>query len=196
MISDETERRDWIIGIVVTAVIIGGLYWIRSQPIEEKAAASVPVEPPPEHYQSDSYYEQDALIDEERVITTRRSSPSTIGRVFECEQDGQRVLSDQPCGADATILDIPAPNRMQAQDTSVLYEPLPRSIQVQKRRAAGQVPNVRPNQERCDAIDKAKKQINAQMRRGYRSGEHYRERLRRLSAERWELGCGRNDEVR
>ena len=196
MISDEPERRDWIIGIVVTAIIIGALYWIRSQPIEEEAAGPMLVESVSFQYQSDPHREQGALAHEERVITTRRSSPSTIGRVFECEQDGQRVLSDQRCGTDATVREISAPNRMQAQDTSVLYEPLPRSIQVQKRRAAGQVPNVRAKQDRCDAIDNAKKRINAQMRRGYTNGEPYREQLRRLSAKRWELGCGENIEIR
>src|SRR5690606_2345261 len=82
------------------------------------------------------------------------------------------------------------------RNTHVLYEPLPRSIQVQKRRAAGQVPNVRAKQDRCDAIDNAKKRINAQMRRGYTNGEPYREQLRRLSAKRWELGCGENIEIR
>src|SRR5690606_33792361 len=99
---------DWIIGIVVTAIIIGALYWIRSQPIEEEAAGPMLVESVSFQYQSDPHREQGALAHEERVITTRRSSPSTIGRVFECEQDGQLVLSDQPCGADANVREIAA----------------------------------------------------------------------------------------
>ena len=187
MISDETERWDWIIGIVVTTIVIGGLYWIRGQPIEQETKALAPVEQhTPERIEP-------ALENHERVIVNRRSSPSTIARVFECERDGQRVLSDRPCGEDATVRKVTAPNRMQRQDTSILYEPLPRSIQVQKQRAAGQRPNVHTNRRQCDEIDEAKKRINAQMRRGYSNGEHYRERLRQLSAERWELGCGRNN---
>ena len=191
MISDEAEGREWIIGIVVTVLIIGALYWLRSQPIEEEAAGPMPVGPASAQYQSDPHREQDALAHDERVITTRRSSPSTIGRVFECEQDGQRVLSDQRCGADAAVREIAAPNRMQAQDTSVLYEPLPRSIQVQKRRAAGQ--RTGSNAAICTQIDEDKDRINARMRQPYTSweGERLRVRLRELSERRWKAGCGR-----
>lgn len=191
MISDEAEGREWIIGIVVTVLIIGALYWLRSQPIEEEAAGPMPVGPASAQYQSDPHREQGALAHDERVITTRRSSPSTIGRVFECEQDGQRVLSDQPCGADATVREISAPNRMQAQDTSVLYEPLPRSIQVQKRRAARQ--RTGSNAVTCARIDEDKDRINARMRQPYTSweGERLRARLRELSERRWKAGCGK-----
>ena len=191
MISDEAEGREWIIGIVVTVLIIGGLYWIRNQPIEEEAAGPMPVGPASAQYQSDPHREQGALAHDERVITTRRSSPSTIGRVFECEQDGQRVLSDQRCGADAAVREIAAPNRMQAQDTSVLYEPLPRSIQVQKRRAARQ--RTGSNAAICTQIDEDKDRINARMRQPYTSweGERLRARLRELSERRWKARCGK-----
>lgn len=80
---------------------------------------------------------------------------------------------------------------MQKQDTSVLYEPLPRSIQVQKQRAADQRPG--GNLSICARIEEEKDRINARMRRPYRSweGERLRERLRQLSAQRWDAGCGR-----
>src|SRR5690606_15763886 len=126
MISDEAEGREWIIGIVVTVLIIGALYWLRSQPIEEEAAGPMPVGPASAQYQSDPHREQDALAHDERVITTRRSSPSTIGRVFECEQDGQRVLSDQRCGAGAAVGEASAATRRPVQATRALVDATPR----------------------------------------------------------------------
>lgn len=197
MFEDEVEQRDWIIGIVVTLIVIGGLFWIRSQPLEEKkvtdaSVASTVTSDNDRGNAEPTTYEEYV----EREPAYRRSH-DTIARVFECESNGQRILSDQPCGADATIRDIASPNRMDAQDTRVLYEPPPRSVQVQKYRAARQSPvHAADNKGRCAAIDEQRKQINEQMRRGYRKGEHYREQLRRLSAERWDLGCGRNDELR
>jgi hypothetical protein len=190
MFSDETERWDWIIGIVVTAIVVGALYWIRSQPIEQETTAVAPIESLVEQHTPEKL--ELALENHEQIIVNRRSSPSTIARVFECERDDGRVLSDRPCGDDATVLSIAAPNRMQRQDTSVLYEPLPRSIQMQKRRAAEQRPGGDPSI--CARIDEEKERINARMRKPYRhrEGEYYRERLRQLSAQRWDAGCGRS----
>ena len=41
MFTDEAERRDLIFGVVLTAMVIGVVVWLRSQEIEQKA----PVEP-------------------------------------------------------------------------------------------------------------------------------------------------------
>lgn len=192
MFGDETERRDWTIGIIVTVLIIGGLYWIRSQSIDEKASSEEVTEAIAVSSPTYESAPKRASAQHEYVIETRARSPKTIARVFECDQAGQRVLSDQPCGARAAVRDIAAPNRMQPQNTSVLYDPPPRSIQVQRMRAAGQRPLASTrNSGRCAAIDREKERINARMRRPYGrwEGEHYRDRLRQLSEERWNLRC-------
>jgi hypothetical protein len=41
----------------------------------------------------------------------------------------------------------------------------------------------------CAAIEAEIDSINARMRRGYRDGEPFRERLRELSEARWDLRC-------
>lgn len=194
MFSDETERRDWIFGIVVTLVIVGGLFWIRSQPIEEKRgaqeSASAAVAPPAQEILEREPSDLDNFHTNE---VTRRHSPRTIARVFECERDGQRILSDQPCGEDTSVREIAAPNRMRPQDTSSLYDPPPRSIQMQKFRASRQPRRSQDNAALCARIDRERDQINARMRHRYTNweGEYYREQMRKLSARRWEAGCGK-----
>jgi hypothetical protein len=193
--GDDTERREWIIGILVTAVVIGGLYWMRSQRLEEKTtAAQTAVHQPQSMSQAEA---QPPSGPEEYVIETHAHSPKTIARVYECKQDGQLVLRDQPCGPNAAVREIAAPNRMVAQDTSVLYEPPPRAIQVQRQRAARQVPPAVANKATCDEIDEEKKRINEIMRKPYhhKTGEYYRERLRELNELRWNLHCGRSNEI-
>jgi hypothetical protein len=47
-------------------------------------------------------------------------------------------------------------------------------------------------QSQCAAIEAEIDRINARMRRGYRDGEYFRERLRELSAARWDARCRLN----
>ncbi len=184
MFTDVTERRDWIFGVVATVLVIGALYWVRSQPIEEKAARGGE--------------EQEAVgairaPDSRRVESGKEpeaaSASDSIATVFECVRDGQRVLSDRPCGAGASVVHVSEPNRMAAQDTRVLYQAPPRSVQVQRMRASQQIPAT--NSARCKKIEDEIEEINDRMRRGYRSweGERFRERLRHLSEQRHEARC-------
>jgi hypothetical protein len=192
MFTDETEKRDWIFGIVVTALVIGGLIWINSQATRDEshpAVAESASGSPPAETSGESI--EPSYGDFSTNEISHRRSPDVIERVFECERNGQRILSDRPCGADASVREIAAPNRMRAQDTSALYDPPPRSIQVQKLRASRQ--RTGSNAALCEHIDNEKDQINARMRKPYKNweGERLRARLRQLSAQRWDAGCGR-----
>jgi hypothetical protein len=114
---------------------------------------------------------------------------NSIARVFECERDGQRVYSDQRCGSDAAVREIDAPNRMDAQDTSGLYDPVvepPRSHTGSSSESASSAAI-----KLCESIDQQIDLINARMRQGYGSwqGERFRNRLRELSRQRYEAKC-------
>lgn len=189
MFTDETERRDWIIGLVVAALVIGTLYWVRSQPIEQKsgapntAALGSPVQNP-------SSPPQERYLEEPTQASPVRSVP--IARLHECERGGQLVFSDQPCGSDAEVREVLAPNRMDSQDTSRLYSAPPRSIQIQKLRAQQARRTTSSVKARhCASIQEEIDQINARMRRAYRrwEGEQMRERLRQLSEQRHDARC-------
>lgn len=188
MFTDEKEHRDLIVGAVMTAVVVGGLFWIRSQPIEkpveEVAEARVEAEAlPPQIVEP---------IGNEEVVyrTTPRARRDSITHVYECERDGQRVLSDQRCGSDAEILEIARSNRMDAQDTRNLYRPTYRATAPRSGSAPGFSSNG-SNASVCDSIERRIDAINARMRSKYsgREGEGFRDRLRRLSKQRHEAKC-------
>lgn len=86
-------------------------------------------------------------------------------RMYECEQNGERIYSSQPCGNDSVARDIDT----QAVNTS------------------------RPAHNECDDAQQEVEQINARMRQPYTNAEggYYRERLRKLNKRLDELKCGR-----
>jgi hypothetical protein len=193
MFTDGTERRDWIFGFVITAVIIGGVVWLeRQSPREQQLEAKLSSEaleapsaaPDPEPHVE---WRIPVRTRQPELRTTPRSG--VIARVYECDGDNQRVLSDQPCAVDAAVRDVAAPNRMIAQDTRVLYEQAyrPRPPQPPSRTDRRYDHRV----EICRQIERDIDRINARMRRGYSSweGELFRESLRQLSKARYDARC-------
>jgi hypothetical protein len=182
--DDSDSTRDRVFVVLLVIAVFGALIWIRivvgtreqietnqQQAAERIRAPSPPVEP--------------SGVQHEPVRTERKRS---IARIFECERDGQRVLSDQPCGSDAQVRMIDAPNRMRAQDTSQLYE----REYARSPSSSGSSRPVRTDRglaARCAQIEVEIERIDAVMRRGYKGGDAYRERLRQLKAERWDIEC-------
>jgi hypothetical protein len=198
MFKDGLQPLDYVYGAVAVVLVLSGLFWLSQyEPPSKEQVSNVQqaeiLSPPP----------REPVPQQPRQVANSRSAnmgeaPRTIARVFECERDGQRIISDQPCGEDATIRDIASPNRMQAQDTRSLYAPPPRSVQVERARALQNGYAAAQRSQICREIDEERDRINARMRKRFtaREGEYFRERLRELSEERWGPGCGRNNEVR
>src|SRR5690606_8329402 len=94
---------------------------------------------------------------------------------YECEEGGQRSLSDQRCSPSAKVVKIMAPNRMDAQDTSGLY----RGSYASKSRSVSRPHRASYESESniCQSIEARIDAINARMRQAYTSQEG--ERLRR-----------------
>lgn len=181
MFTEERDRWDVLIGVIVTAIVIGGIYVLnRGEPhevrAEPKAAEPVAV--------------TTLVMDADRIVGTVPDAPGRpIASVYECWRGGQRILSDQPCGADASMREIAEPNRMDAQDTRSLYEP----VTVAHRNRTGEWAggSVGDARDVCDSIQQEMDRINARMRRRYtnQEGEWFRERLRGLSRRRYEAKC-------
>lgn len=114
-----------------------------------------------------------------------------IATVFECRVNGQRIYSDQRCGSSADERPIPAPNRMDAQDTSILSSPDAVLARSRSERTNAKEPVVDATQSECRRIEEQKNSIDARMREGYTSleGERFRDRLRGLAARYYELRC-------
>lgn len=113
-------------------------------------------------------------------------------RVYQCIRDGQRILSDQVCGADAQARDVEVANRMQP--TEIPHgktDSKSDSAPVRKRvRVADAGDDARA---RCVKLARDKRSIDERMRTGYSGaqGERMRERLRKINDEYFERRCSR-----
>jgi hypothetical protein len=132
-------------------------------------------------------------------------------QIYECLVDGQRVISDQRCAADAKVrsLVVPRPDsaavarlhqkqqrwpaqqqQLQAQQRSQVVVPPPSVAST-----AGSTAYATPasNESACADVDKQIEMLNAQMRQAYGSarGEWYRSQWHSLKERRYRLGCGR-----
>jgi hypothetical protein len=117
MFNDEAEARDRVFITLLVVAVLGALIGIRLYASHLKAEKA----------------KQAALIAAAAAAPTRINEPSSqspprvlhleaLTHVYECERDGQRVLTDRPCGTGVPIRIINEPNRMQPQDTSRLLE--------------------------------------------------------------------------
>lgn len=136
------------------------------------------------------------------VIGERPDTGSLV--IYECQRDGQRVLSDHVCGVDA---------RARSVDVAGIntYTPVspPTTLSATPERTIPNRPDTTARAPRstvsaaaekkplgCEALEKEKDRINARMRRPYTApeGERLRARLREISDRYWDLNCtGRRD---
>ena len=133
--------------------------------------------------------------------STRPNRATQVG-IYECERDGQRIVSDRPCAPDAE------------QRTLTVSQPDPRDSLAAQQRARATLMSVAPGrpaapsasapaapgaddsafarEARCVAIDRAIEQINARMRMGgygTEEGNRLRGRWHELKNEWYELKC-------
>jgi len=128
-----------------------------------------------------------------------RAGRESYVAVYECVVNGQRVVSDVPCAADAQartlVIDQPDPyevarrqqEQWQARQSAGGY-PAERSP------ATRSMPQAAPsNEAQCAAVARAIDNLNARMRQRYTSaeGEWLREQWRDLKRRRYDLKCGR-----
>ena len=122
--------------------------------------------------------------------------------VYECEVNGQRVVSDRPCAPDAQmrtlVIDQPDPREVARQRqmtqsagrTGNSYYASPSGGSSTSR--AGSASGA-SNEAACDAVDRAIDNLNARMRQRYSAaeGERLRAQWHDLKQRRYELRCGR-----
>jgi hypothetical protein len=198
----DNSRRLFILGAVVTVAFFAGTHFFgkpKDEPIPTRALEASIIQQP--------------TIEAPRVIEsprpTYRQPSADSGRqsyvgVFECVVNGQRVVSDRPCGAEAQsrtlVVDQPDPADVarQRQQTWAAQQGAPRSS-TGTAPASGGVPSTRTapasNQAACESIERQIAYIDAQMREGYRSpqGEWYRQQLRVLKERRHDYRCLRGN---
>lgn len=118
------------------------------------------------------------------------NSPAMAAHVYECNVEGKRVFSDQPCGTDARQREIGTSNRMEAQDTSILqrHEPAPK-----RPSTAAADDDTERRREACNRLREQKEEIRTRMRLGYTAAQGIRleERLRKNDRKYREQRCER-----
>lgn len=126
--------------------------------------------------------------------TYGRDGTAYVG-IYECTVNGQRVVSDRPCGAGATarVIEV-APARAPPSSPVPQYRPTPPSVGKSTARSDSGSANASfDNTSACAAVDRAIDDLNSRMRQPYTSqeGEWLRAEWHRLKQRRHDLRCGR-----
>jgi hypothetical protein len=177
MFTEERDSPDVLIGVVIVALAVGGIYTMKRDTPETVPATPLAV--------STSSPATPRI--EVGHGSIAKSADSVIAVAYECWRDGKRILSDGPCGPDAATRTIPEPNRMDRQDVSGLYVHAASSA----RAAPTRTTSSSSAADRCAEIERQIDTINTRMRHRYTSpeGERFRARLRDLSRARYEAMC-------
>jgi hypothetical protein len=212
----EEERRDaeqsggriFFVILVAGLAFMAGRYFVsdRSTPDSPPPAASVVEAPQVLSGQQEIEVPRTAVDPAPVVVGPSQveASGRSVG-VFECNEGGQKILSDRPCAGDArmreVVIDDPDPYEAAAarQRAWAASATPPRVVPSQAQTVAGRASETAmadepdPNAAQCAWVDRQIEHLNAQMRQGYTSqqGEYYRERWHQLKEQRQALKCGR-----
>jgi hypothetical protein len=207
--SRDSSRRLLVLGAVLAVALLAGLQFLggglRSGGTASPAApARMEAEAEP-RVRIESMTEVDPPVPAgpSAASSSRGGSQSYVG-VYECVVNGQRVVSDHPCGADAQarmlVVDQPDPRdvaRQQQRTWAAQAPSAPRAPSVPRTSGAGPATAaasaVPANVDACAAVDREIAALNARMRQRYDSqeGEWLRARWHDLQKRREALDCGR-----
>ena len=198
----ETPQRVLALGVAVAVAFFGWTYFLS----EKRDPANPPDALEAEILEMPTLKAGKAA--EAQASHYQGPPPARTGResyvgIYECVVDGQRVVSDRPCAADAKsrtlVVDQPDPRevaRLRQQQAQV-QRPASRGYTPHSG-YAGEGPTIsgsaeRSNARACAAVDRAIYNINSRMRAGYgpEEGEWLRAEWHRLKRERYNLRCGR-----
>jgi hypothetical protein len=180
----EWEGWFWIITSVLVVAVLGALHSFGASRPSSNSISS------PQAADSGPLPAQGEIAAPRPSLQAAPEAPR-IATVFECRVNGQRIYSDQRCGSKADERPILAPNRMDAQDTSILSSPDAVLARSRSERTNAREPVFDAARSECGSIEQEKNSINARMREGYTSleGEWFRDRLRVLDARYYDLRC-------
>ena len=206
--SRDSSRRLLVLGALLAVVVLAALRYFGAESDQPAAAADVsePVllTPTPEvAFDIDQLTGPEAAPPPQAVEQRPRAgNQSTVG-VFECVVNGQRVLSDRPCGPEAQVRTLEV-DRPDPRDVALQQQRLWAAEQPSRARsttapgsslesATRGSPATASNADACAQVDKEIAALNARMRQGYDSqlGEWFRAEWHRLQDRRAALNCGR-----
>ncbi len=114
--------------------------------------------------------------------------------VWECQRNGQKIFSDEPCGSVSAVRDVRAPNRMDPAPLRPDIVPDPPTAYGEDS-ATNYASDSEPSQDSptCASLRAQVDVVRARLRQphGNADGAFYRERLRELTGQQYELHCVR-----
>jgi hypothetical protein len=195
----ERESSRWALAVVVVAGLLGLAGWglMGMEPSDHAVAGDSPavveaVEEP---------IARTVTIDPvESPVTApvRDSAPGVIG-IYECRQDGQKILSDRPCGPDAVqrLIDTRELSTFtETRQVTVGGAPSAAPVARSPRPAAGGGSGPRTGAEKaglCQTLQARIDVINARTRQKHthREGEYWRAKWHEAKNAYYDAGCGR-----
>ncbi|MCB1623057.1 MAG: hypothetical protein KDI32_00620 [Pseudomonadales bacterium] len=113
--------------------------------------------------------------------------------VYECRRGETRVLSDQPCGSDATVRQTDTARFSSYAPTPITPPAAMPTTGTTTRRAVPGADNRTLQEVICSAIESRIDRIDARMRVGYSGpeGERLRDKRRAAKDEYYDARCGR-----
>jgi len=168
MFQNDLESRSFRIAVGLLVLAVGSFLayarWVAHSPVSVSPAAGMSTMSQAQH-------------------DSKSASPPVIATVYECNGAQGRVLSDRRCADDAKVRQVMAPNRMPAGVVAGTTQTAQRS--------SSRAGSARVSSAVCASIEEEIDSINARMRQKYLNseGERFRQRLRELSAQRWEAKC-------
>jgi hypothetical protein len=181
---DKGRQERWVWIIAGIAVVLVAAFRIAVTSAPTAVSASAPAE------RSRPKQQATDRVPSPEVSAAETAQPP-VSAVYECHANGQHIFSDRRCGLDNTVREVAAPNRMDAEDTTILAAPetLIAHDEDQAARAQVSADNVQPSE--CRRLEQEKDSIDARMREGYTSieGEMFRDRLRVIAARYYDLRC-------
>ena len=196
--TDEADgaSRLFVILAIVTFAFLAGWHLASDEAPATRLKGVAGVAPLPEPSEAGHA----AMPTSPPVSIPRSRKDSTSQRyvgVYECSENGQRIVSDRPCGPGATarILAVEPPNA-PPPSVPTFRSPMPgssTSVRSTSGTGSGVATASAGNEAACAAVDREIDALNARMRQGYGSqtGKVYRARWHALKERRYDLGCGR-----
>ncbi len=192
---DETDGsgRLFVILVIVALAFLAGWHLSKDEVPATVPESEVVVAPPaaPERVREAP---ATARSSEPR---TRSKGPQYVG-VYECTENGQRVVSDRPCaaGAAARVLVVDPPKAPPPQVPKLRSSTPTASTSARSPSGATSTTQSRSagNAAACSAVDEAIDRLNERMRQPYSSqeGEYLRRQWHALKERRYDLRCGRS----
>jgi hypothetical protein len=186
--SNWRERTAGYLGVIVGLALLCSLFLLMTRSMTWAFDTEPRADPP---HQAGSPIAVPSSIDDPAATSGRSTVPSGSVRVYECVRGGQRVFSDQPCGADASVRDVDVA-RMNTYSAPPPFADQPSIPPLRyPRPTAPRHAQVRPQDAECERLQKAKDAIDARARHAHTSAESewLRERRHELEDRYWELRC-------